>query len=84
MFFVAVMNDLPRFKFSLLCKLSIECIDDNHIQARVESVYSMPKIFGAEFENSWHSGVRSFTFTSVGASYKSTCCRFKLFLESYL
>ena len=52
--------------------------------ARVESVYSTPKIFGVKFENSWRSGVRSFTFTSVGASRKSTCCRFNLFLESYL
>ena len=50
----------------------------------VESVYSTPKIFGVEFGNSWRSGVRSFTFTSVGASRKSTCCRFNLFLESYL
>ena len=27
--------------------------------SRLESVYSTPKIFGAEFENSWRSGVRS-------------------------
>ena len=54
------------------------------IRTRVESVYSTPKIFGAEFENSWRSGVRSFTFTSVGGSRKSTCCQFNLFLESYL
>ena len=46
-------------------------------------MYTTPKIFCVEFENSWRSGVRSFTFTSVGASCKSTCCRFKLFLESY-
>ena len=45
----------------------------------MEYVYSTPKIFSAEFENSWGSGVRSFTFTSVGASRKSTCCRFNLF-----
>ena len=31
-----------------------------------------------------YSGVRSFTFTSAGASRKSTCCQFNLFLESYL
>ena len=49
-----------------------------------ESVYTTPKIFGAEYENSWRSGVRSFTFTSVGASRKNTCSRFNLFLESYL
>ena len=51
------------------------------LNTRVESVYSTSKIFGAEFDNSWRSGVRSFTFTCVGASRKSTCCRF---LESYL
>ena len=42
-------------------------------------MYSTPKIFGAEFENSWRSGVKSFTFTSVGASRESTCYRFNLF-----
>ena len=47
-------------------------------------LYSTLKIFGTEFENSWRGGVRSFTFTSVGASRKSTCCWFNLFLESYL
>ena len=39
---------------------------------------------GAEFANSWRSGVRLFTLTRVGTSRKSTCWWFELFLESYL
>ena len=73
----------------LLCNVCIisRSFSRLHLQyhnTRVESVYPTPKIFGAEFESSWRSGVRSFIFTSVGASRKSTCCQFNLFLESYL
>ena len=75
-------DTLPRH--ACLGEVSRESASRQSRQPRVESVYSTPKIFGAEFENSWRSGVRSFTFTSVGARGKSTCCRFKLFLESYL
>ena len=32
--------------------------------AKVECVYTTPKIFDVEFENPWRSGVRLFIFTS--------------------
>ena len=44
----------------------------NNMPARVESVYTTPKIFGVEFETPRRSGVRLFIFTSVGASRQST------------
>ena len=43
------------------------------LYARVESVYTTPKIFGLEFETRQHSGMRLFIFTSVGTGCKGTC-----------
>ena len=47
----------PKTKLNLYDDLISNMCD--YLNSRVESVCSTPKIFGAEFENSWRSGQRS-------------------------